>query len=347
MANKARNLFNPCQSQTFMSAQEFYAGKNVLVTGGKGFIGSNLSLKLVALGANVTILDSSIPNHGANDFNIAPIRDFVRLVDVDLRDYEKLSEVLRNKDVVFNLAGKCTHNSTDDLKSDVDINVQGSLNVLEGCLRFNPGARIVFPGSRMEYGAVAERNLPVKEDYDLGPRNFYGTHKMTAEKYHLLYSEKGLDTVVARITNPFGPRAQIKHAGYGVANWFVRQAVMGEEIRLFGGGTQQLDFIYINDVVNALLALGSQPLQHRVFNVGSGRPVALRDYAQNIIDIAGSGSIVEVPWPESHKASDVGNFYADITRIGEETGWSPESTLDAGLEETVKYYKENLRRYTE
>jgi UDP-glucose 4-epimerase len=323
-----------------------WRGRRVLITGGLGFIGSNLAIRLVELGAHVAVVDSLIPGYGGNRFNIEPVAEQVSVNVTDIRDEYALPQLLAERDVIFNLAGQVSHiDSMERPRDDLEINCAAQLSLLEACRRVNPSARIVFAGSRQQYGRP--RFLPLTEDHPLHPIDVNGINKTAGESYHLLYHEVyGLETVSLRLTNTYGPRMLMQHAHQGFIAWFVRRAVEGAEIEIFGDGAQLRDFNEVDDVVHAFLLAGaSDGAVGRVFNLGHPEPVSLLELTELLLDVAGQGSYRFVPFPNERARIDIGSVYADASRIREELGWEPTVPLRAGLERMVGYYREHRDRY--
>jgi UDP-glucose 4-epimerase len=323
-----------------------YAERKVLLLGGLGFIGSNLTHLLVEAGAKVTILDNFLPGHGANRFNLDGIADRVNLHLGDLRAAEALRELLRGQELIFNLAAQTSHgDSMKDPFLDLDINARGNLVLLEACRDVNPEARIVFVGTRAFYGAPA--SLPVSESSALGPLDVYAVNRLAAEQYHLIYHQHyGLPVTSLRLGNLYGPRAQMMHPRYNVLNYFVRMALEDRTIQLYGGGAQQRDYVYIEDACRALLAAGvAESALGRIYNVGSGKGSPFYELVNQIVALAGSGRSEVVGWPPGALAFDVGDFILDITRIREELGWEPQTGLEAGLKKTIDFYRKHSSHY--
>lgn len=324
-----------------------YAGKQVLVTGGLGFIGSNLAIRLVELDAHVTLVDALLPDLGGNPFNIAPVEGRVRVELGDLRDRRVAAELVPGKDVVFCLAGQVSHvDSMEDPVTDLEINCRTQLSILEGCRRLSSEARIVFAGSRQQYGRP--HYLPVDEQHPLDPVDINGIHKTAAESAMLLYAKVyGLRGCSLRLTNTYGPRMQMRHPRQGFVPWFIRLALEGREIELFGGGSALRDFNYVDDVVDAFLACGvDDGAVGEIFNLGHPEPVSLREFTSMLLDaVGGDGSVREVPFPEERARIDVGSVYADFRKIRETLGWQPKIRLSDGLERTVSYYRAHRERY--
>ena len=331
-----------------MELEKEYQGKEVLIIGGLGFIGSTLAEGLVKLGANVSIMDASLALYGANIFNLEGFRDKLQIEYGDVRDYEAVKRNIMGKDIIFNLAAQIDHNhSMKDPSLDVDINCKGHLNVLEACRKENPKCRIIFSGSRFQYGKIANHDLPVHEKHPLNPLSIYAVHKTTGELYYRAYHEHHkMDTVAFRIANPYGPKAQVKHHGYCIVNWFIRQAIEGKDITIFGDGKQLRDYIFIDDLAEAFLIAGVHPnAKGKVYNVGSGNGTKFIDMANKVVDTTASGNVVNVPWPESYENVETGDFYADISKIHYELGWRPKTSFEDGLRKTVEFYKQNLPKY--
>lgn len=330
-----------------MNLNKEYFGKKILITGGLGFIGSNLAEKLVKLGAEITIMDAKLQRYGSNDFNIKSIKEKVRVNFSDITNKNSVLKNIVNKDIIFSLAAQTDYNySCEQPSLDVDINCKGHLNILEACRTDNPTSRIIFPGSRMQYGKI--QRLPVDEEHPFKPLSIYAINKIAGENYHLAYNlHHKLDTVILRITNPFGPKAQIKHSGYCIVNWFIRQALEDKPIKIFGDGKQIRDYIFVDDLTDAFVIAGISPnLKKRVYNVGSGIGTHFIDMAKSIVNIVGKGEIIKnIPWPENYENFETGDFYADITRISREFGWKPSTSLEKGLEKTIEFYKKHKNKY--
>jgi UDP-glucose 4-epimerase len=327
-------------------SQSAYAGKSVLVTGGLGFIGSNLALRLVELGAKVTVVDSLLPELGGNRFNLAPVETRVRVSTADLRDPTAVDDLVEGHEVVFSVAGQVSHvDSMTDPVGDLEINCRSQLSLLEALRRRNPGARVVFAGSRQQYGRP--RYLPVDEDHPLEPVDVNGIHKAAAESATLLYHRvHGLPTCSLRLTNTYGPRMQMRHQRQGFVAWFVRLAVEGREIELYGGGESLRDFNEVEDVIDAFLRCGTDDAAvGEVFNLGHPEPVTVRQFAELLLDVAGGGSLRERPFPHDRARIDIGSVYADYGKIRDRLGWEPRIGLREGLEHMVDYYRQHREHY--
>ncbi len=328
-----------------MDYRDFYRGRKVLVTGGLGFIGSNLCRALADLGAQVLALDSLLPDYGGNLFNLAGYEDRVRINIADVRGHG-MEYLVRGQEVLFNLAGQVSHvDSMTDPLTDLEINCRSQLSILEAVRKGNPELKIVYAGTRQVYGKPMR--LPVDETHLLNPTDVNGINKISGESYHLVYnSVYGIRASSLRLTNTYGPRQLIKHNRQGFIGWFIRKAALGEPIEIFGDGQQKRDFNHVNDVVDAFLRAGAMDASDGgVFNLGAAPPVALLDIAKMLIEIAGSGSWTLTPFPPERKRIDIGDFYADSTKIRRTLGWEPKVPLRTGLEETIAYYRAHKEHY--
>ncbi len=323
------------------------AGKKILITGGAGFIGSSLANTLIELSVDieVTIVDAMLPLYGGNLFNLEAINDKIKFIQGDIRDQKLMSDLVVGQDIIFNFAAQVSYtDSRDQPFLDLDINCLGHLNCLEAVRHFNPKARIIFSSSRMVYGKIL--TTPVKENHPTEPLSIYGIHKLSGEKYYNYYNRTfGLDTVVTRIPNPYGPRQQMKHSKYSIVGWFIRQAMVGETIKIFGDGKQGRDYLYIDDIAQAFLALMVNGRSGEVYNLGISERVRFIDMAEAVISEVGSGQIELVPWPENYKKNETGDYVADITKMGTDTGWVANTLLKEGIKKTVNYYRQNRQFY--
>lgn len=313
----------------------FYRGRKVLVTGGLGFIGLNLSLRLLELQAEVTVLDNFIPPE-ASAF-LDGLRSRLKVAVADIRDEDKVERLVRGQEIIFNLAGKSgAADSNKAPMNDLDINCRGHLTILEACRRFNPTVTVVFPSSRLVYGKP--QSLPVDETHPLAPESIYAVHKLTVENYHLVYGRLyGLKATVLRVSNPYGPMQFGDSRSYGIANKFIEAAVRGEKITVFGEGSQRRDYLYIDDLVGAFLgAASSEKARGKTYNIGDSRTASLLELAELAVSIAGSGEIVKVPWPAEYQAIETGDYQSDIDSAASELGWTPSTDLEEGIRLTVK-----------
>ena len=329
-----------------MDYRDFYRGRAVMITGGLGFIGSNLARRLVDLGADVLLVDSLIPDYGGNLFNIDGIADRVRVNVADIRQQSTMNYLVQGRDVIFSLAGQVSHvDSMRDPYTDLDINCRSQLTVLEACRNFNATVKIVFAGTRQVYGRP--KSLPVDETHLVRPTDVNGINKAAGEYYHLVYNNVfGVRGCSLRLTNVYGPRQLLKHNRQGFIGWFIRLAIEGRTIQIYGDGSQQRDFVYVDDAADAFLRAGaSDACNGEAFNVGGAAPIAHRELAEMLIRIAGSGSVEYVAWPPESKAIDIGSFYADSTKFKTTTGWRPTVALEDGLRRTIAFYREHWCEY--
>jgi len=328
--------------------REFYRGRAVMITGGLGFIGSNLARALVDLGADVLLVDSLIPDYGGNLFNIDGIADRITVNVADIRQQSTMNYLVRDRDVIFNLAGQVSHiDSMRDPYTDLEINCRSQLTVLEACRNHNPGVKVVFAGTRQVYGKPA--SLPVDETHLVRPTDVNGINKAAGEYYHLVYNNVfGVRACSLRLTNVYGPRQLIKHNRQGFVAWFIRLAIEDRTIEIYGDGSQLRDFVYVDDAADAFLRAGaSDTVNGEVFNVGGNQPISHRHLTSLLVDIAGSGRVEYVEWPAEKKAIDIGSFYTDSSKFLRTTGWTPAVTLAEGLRRTVEFYRQHLNQYLE
>ncbi len=321
----------------------FYAGRRVLITGGVGFIGSNLAIRLVGLGAKVLLVDSMLPAYGADLANIEPVRAKVRVNYSDIRDPHSLSYLVQGEDVIFSLAGQVSHQeSMQDPMTDLEINCAAQLSLLECCRKHNASARIVFASTRQLYGRP--KTLPVTEDHPLEPVDVNGINNLAAEMYYTLYHRvHGIPTVSLRLTNTYGPRMDLRSPAKGFAGVFIRQALQGETIRVFGDGKQRRDFNHVDDVVDALLLAGERDeLVGRVYNLGHPEPRSLNEFLGYLSKLTGCRHEF-VPFPADAKSIDIGDYYGDFSRLAAASGWSPKIDLETGLAGTVEWFRSRDR----
>jgi len=327
---------------------ELYRGKRVLVTGGLGFIGSNLARRLVDLGADVVAADAMIPDYGGNMFNVAGYEHRLRVNLGDVRDQTAMDVLVRDREIIFNLAGQVSHiDSMRDPYTDLEINCRAQLSMLEACRKFNPSVKVIFAGTRQVYGKPDR--LPVDETHLVRPIDVNGVNKAAGEYYHLLYNNAfGVRACSLRLTNVYGPRQLIRHNRQGFIGWFIRLAIENREIEVFGDGSQVRDFVYVEDAVDAFLRAGyCGSCDGEVFNVGGLEPIAHRDLVELLIDVAGTGRVRYVPWPDDKKRIDIGSFYSDSSKFTRTTGWHPSVDLREGFRRTIEYYRAHLPQYLE
>lgn len=323
-----------------------FQGKRALITGGMGFTGSNLAIALVDVGADVTIVDAMIPGYAGNLFNIAPVRDRVAIHFCDIRDVDAMNNLVQAQDYVFHLAGQVDHIlSLTDPFPDIDINIKGTAVLMEALRWYNPRAKVIYTGTRGQYGSAV--TLPVSETAPTHPKGIYEISNLTAEKIIQVYNDvHGIAAVLLRLTNIYGPRAQMKHPRYGVVNWFVRLAVDDETIQVFGDGKILRDFLYIDDAVEAILMSALEPKAvGEVLNVGIDQPYNFIELAETLIEVAGTGRWEFAAFSPERKAQEPGDFYSDISKIRRLVGWTPRTALKDGLRETVAFYRRYKQHY--
>ncbi len=321
------------------------SGRRVLILGGMGFIGSNLAIRLVERGDDVTIVDSMLPQYGGNLANIEPVRGQLKVNFSDIRDRYSLDYLVRGVDVIFSVAGQTSHiESMTDPMTDLAINCQSQLSILESCRQHNPQARIVYASTRQLYGRPAY--LPVDEEHPVVPVDVNGINKLAAEEYYRLYTQvHGLRCVSLRLTNTYGPRQHLRGNTQGFAGIFIRKAIDGELIRVFGTGQQRRDFNYIDDVVEAfVLASEKDALLGGAWNLGATAHYSLLEFVEHLRRQA-EFEFELVPFPPELEAIDIGDYYSDFTRFHERTGWQPQVDLEEGLGRTVDYFRGRAEQY--
>ncbi len=329
-----------------MERDKFYAKRNVLITGGLGFLGSNLAIRLVELGASVTLYDGLIEDLGANFFNIEPIKDRVKVVIADIGDRSAMDHYVRNQDIIFNIGMHSCH--LDSMKSpvfDIQTNVVPQINFLESLRYHNPEARVIYIGTRAQYGRV--ENPPITEATPLNPMDIYSVSKQAVEWYHMLYGKIcGLRPTSLRLGNTYGPRHQMRHAKYGVQNYLIRLALDNQQIEVFGDGSQKRELIYVDDVIECLLLLvEKERCIGEVYAIGTNERVTFLELVEQLIKAAGSGSYTHAPWPEDRKIIEVGDVVTDFGKLTTHTGWTPSTRLSEGLKITAEYYRQYKKRY--
>jgi UDP-glucose 4-epimerase len=325
-----------------------FGSSKVLITGGLGFIGSNLARRLVRLGAEVLIVDSLIPEYGGNLFNVEDIRDRVRINIADVRDRSSMDYLVQGQDYLFNLAGQVSHlDSMQDPFTDLEINCRSQLSILESCRYNNPDVKVVFASTRQIYGVPDY--LPVDERHLVHPTDVNGINKMAGEWYHIVYNNVyGVQATSLRLTNTYGPRMRVCDARQTFLGLWLRIIVEGGELVVYGDGRQVRDFNHVDDVVDALLRVAvDDEANGQVYNLGGDEPISLENLAQLLVEIAGKGSHRLVPWPENRKRIDIGDYYGDYRKIRSKLGWCPRVSLQEGLRQTLQYYEEHHVHYWE
>ncbi len=328
-----------------MDYLRFYQQRPVLITGGMGFIGSNLAHRLVALGAKVTLIDNLLPDTGWHPANIADLQGRVRLIIGDIGHPETARDAVMGQAIIFNLAGSISH--VDSMRQplmDLEANARAHLVLLEAIRQYNPQAVVVYAGTRQQYGTP--QYLPVDEAHRNLPNDINGINKLAGEWYHRVYHRAyGIKTCSLRLTNTYGPRQLIRHPRQGFIGWFVRQAILGETITVFGDGQQRRDLVEVTDVVDAFLRAGTIPQAWgQVFNLG-GEPATLLEIAELCVALAGRGRVTLAPWPEERARIDIGDVYCSYQRAKETLGWEPKTPLRPGLQRMIDFYQRHAKTY--
>jgi UDP-glucose 4-epimerase len=325
---------------------ESIQGKKVLITGGLGFIGSTLALRLVKLGCKITIIDSLIPEYGGNLFNISSFSTSVTINISDVRDSHSMKHLIKNQDFLFNLAGQTSHlDSMKDPFPDLEINTKSQLSIVESCRHYNPEIRVIYASTRQVYGRPEK--TPVDENHPIAPVDVNGINKVAGEWYHTLYCQVyGIRTSVLRLTNTYGPRMRIKDARQTFLGIWVRNIIEKKPFYIFGDGKQIRDFNYVEDVVDALIGLAEcNDSVGQVFNLGAEDPISLLDTARLLTQIVDNAEFDIIPFPPELKSIDIGDYYGDYRKIRARVGWKPQTSLEKGLTKTIHYYQEHLQHY--
>jgi len=309
-------------------------------------IGSTIAHGAVVRGAKVTVLDAMLPLYGGNPFNLEAIQSQIDFIQGDIRDFGLVKKAVAGADFIFSLAAQVSYvDSNTDPYLDLDINCRGHLNLLNACTQVNREARIVFTSSRFVYGSI-EYN-PVDESHPFNCLSIYGIHKLAGEKYYRFYREAGgLQTVSLRIANPYGPRQQMKHSKYGIVNWFIRLALEGQPLTVYGEGTQKRDYVYVEDVAEALIQAALAPaLEVQVYNLGSGVGTRFIDMANWIAEMIPGTELRQVEWPADRYFVETGDYISDITLLTQTTGWRPKTSMRDGIAKTIEYYRRHRGHY--
>ena len=325
--------------------KDSFAASKVLITGGLGFIGSNLARRLVGLGADVTVIDSLIPDYGGNLYNVQDIKDRIQTNVSDVRDSHSLRHLVQGKDYLFNLAGQTSHlDSMTNPMADLEINCQAQLSILEACRAGNPKIKIVFASTRQIYGRPTQ--LPVPETHPLHPVDVNGINKMAGEQYHLLYNDVyGIPATALRLTNTIGPRMRIKDARQTFVGLWVRQLLEGQPISVWGG-KQLRDFTDVEDAIDAFLMVAASPATNgQVYNLGGTEMIDLADLAKLMVEVNGAGSYEIKDFPAERRAIDIGDYYGDFSKIRQALGWEPKRPLRETIETTLSYFKDSMPQY--
>ena len=311
-----------------------YAEKDVLITGGAGFIGQRLVRRLAGDGARVVVLGRGAASIAGADWVCGDVRD----------DSAVSALISRRFDHIFHLAAYSGQAPVfADHEQSLTTNCLGLLNVLDAVRRLSPETVICFPSSRLVYGRT--QSLPVSEGHPTAPLSLYGIHKRTGEEYCAYYGARwGLRTVALRLSNPYGPHSVATHNRYNIANWMIDGLLRGEQVSIFGRGEQLRDYIYVDDAVEAMAAAAADPRAHGgIYNIGSGAGLALVDFVRMAIAAAGSGSLRFEPWPVEFLQVETGDYAADISKIRDELGWAPRVSLRTGIARTIAAQRRSLR----
>ena len=320
--------------------------KKILITGGLGFIGSNLARRLVEHGNFITVVDSLIPEYGGNLRNVHDIQDKITISLSDLRDNAAINDLIRGHDFLFNLAGQTSHlDSMNDPITDLDINAKAQLSILEACRKYNPDIRIVFASTRQIYGKP--NYLPVDEKHPRHPVDVNGINKIAGEQYHILYQEVyGIESSVLRLTNTYGPRMRIRDARQTFLGIWIRNLLEGKPIQVFGDGKQRRDYNYVEDVLDALLIAATEKNAiGKAYNLGSPEPLSLEDTAKIICQKTEVGDYQMIPFPEDRKAIDVGDFICDYSAFRDQFGWEPKVSFEDGIQRSLEYFQKDIEHY--
>jgi UDP-glucose 4-epimerase len=324
-----------------------FAGRTVIVTGGMGFIGSNLVRRLLALGAQVHVVDALVDGSGANRFNLSDVEHRFRLHAVDIANGAALQPLLARCDLVFNLAAQINHLlSISDPVRDLALNGESHLRFLEACRVSGGRMKVVFTSTRQVYG-VQER-LPVDELATPRPCDINGVHKLSSEHYHLLYHRlHGVRSTVLRLSNVYGPRMTIGlDASTPLMGRLVRKVLEGEQLEVFGDGSQVRDVLEVDDAVDGLLAAACSPAADgEIFNMAGTEVTTVAQIAQAVLDAAGTGLLRTLPFPVARQNIDIGSIYLDCTKASRLLDWRPRVSLRDGLARTIAFYRENRSEY--
>lgn len=323
----------------------FYKGKKTLITGGLGFIGSNLARALLEMQAEVTIVDNQLSDGGANQFNVEDVKNRIKIKIADIRDSVQMVEPVKEAQLIFNLAGALSHTgSMANPFLDLESNCLSQVSFLEICREHNPEAKIAYTATRSQYGRAMY--LPVNESHPMQPADVNGINKLAGEWYHILYfNNYGLKAFSLRLTNTFGPGHQMKSPHQGVINWWIRQLIEGQKIKIYGDGSQVRDLNYVDDVVQALLlAMRREETCGKIYNLG-GEALSLKDIAELMIKVYGKGEYELVPYPPETKRVEVGNYIGDYQKIQKTIGWKPDISVEEGFRATFDYYIKNKNYY--
>lgn len=317
----------------------------ILITGGLGFIGSNLATKLSILGHDIVIVDNLNPLYGGNKYNLHEANNKnIELIIGDVKDKELMLKLTKDVDIIFHFAAQVSYiDSLNMVYDDVDTNVLSTLNILESIKNMDKKPIVVFSSSRLVYGKI---NGLIDENYPTNPISIYGINKLTSERYIQTYHKNfGIPYIILRLTNPYGMKQQMKHSKYSIIGWFIRQAMENKTITVFGDGTQKRDYIYIDDVIDSILLLISkEEYKNKIYNVGSNISIEFREMIEKIIKITGRGKMIFTNWPEDYENIESGTIDIDISKLFS-IGWKPKNDLSLGISKTLEFYKSNKNYY--
>ena len=320
--------------------------KKILITGGLGFIGSNLARRLTKYGNAITVVDSLIPEYGGNLRNIHDIQDKITVSQSDVRDVDAINNLITGHDYLFNLAGQTSHlDSMHDPITDLDINAKAQLCILEACRKYNPDIRIVFASTRQIYGKP--NYLPVDEKHPRHPVDVNGINKIAGEQYHILYHEVyGIASSVLRLTNTYGPRMRIRDARQTFLGIWIRNLLEGKPIQVFGDGKQRRDYNYVEDVLDSLLIAATEKNAiGKVYNLGAPDPLSLEDTAKIMCQSIEDSDYQMIPFPQDRKAIDVGDFICDYSAFRDQFGWEPKLSFEDGIQRSLEYFQGDIEHY--
>lgn len=323
-----------------------WKNKKVVVFGGAGMIGSTVARLLVGKGASVTIVDAMLPLYGGNLFNLNGILKDVKFVKGDIRDSSVVDKFVKDKDCIYNFAAQVSYvRSNKEPFLDLEINCKGALNILEACRKYAPEAKLLFASSRFVYGAI--KYNPVDEQHPFNCLSIYGIHKLAVEKYHIFYNNAyNLDTVCLRISNPYGPRQQMKHNEWGIVNWFVKLALENKPLTIYGNGGQKRDYVFVEDIAKAfIMAAETERTKGKIYNVGAGEGLAFLEMAKTIARTIQGTKIARMKWPKERYFVETGDYVANIKKIMRDTKWKPETNFEVGIKKTVEYYLKYRKHY--
>lgn len=312
-----------------------FAGARCVVTGGLGFIGSTVVHRLLDEGADVVVIDALVPEHGGDRRNVDGLGVEIRECSIGAPE---VAHAVRGCDFVFNLAGQVSHlASMQRPVRDLDLNLRSHVEFLEILRAEAPRAICVLTSTRQVYGRP--RYLPVDEEHPTAPVDVNGVDKLACEHFHLLYGRThGLRSSVLRLTNVYGPRLHLDRSGLGFLSVFIRRALRGDDIELFGDGSQLRDCLYVDDVVDAILAAVSHPAAiGEIFNLGHSEVLSLAEIARLVVDAAGTASRVRcVPWPDDLEHIDIGSYQGDFSKAERLLGWVPRVGFAEGIRATIE-----------